>query len=440
MRQKILNILFWSIISAAFVGPGTITTAAKAGASFGYSLLWALVFSTFACLVLQEAAARLSIVSNKSLGRAIAEKYGHRPGGWIIFVLVVGAIIIGSAAYETGNLLGAAEGIRVLDPVNVNAWVALIAVVAMFALLVPGIRILARILGFLVVLMGVAFLLTALLLKPEFSQVLHGSLIPSFPAGSSLLILGLVGTTVVPYNLFLGSGIADKSQSVKEMRFGLAIAVISGGIISMAVLMVGTSVNGEFSFEAIGQALASKLGGWAVWFFGIGLFAAGFSSAVTAPLASAFTAGDLFRSHNKTKWSEKGLFFKLTWGFVLLAGLFFGTIGLKPVPAIIAAQALNGFILPFITIFLWLAVNDKSLMGNRHTNSGAGNLLFGLVVWVTLLLGVHNLVSAIVKATGTTFYETRIYYTGLLGVTFLITLFVYFIVHKKREKSLENKK
>jgi len=440
MKRKILNILFWSIISAAFIGPGTITTAAKAGASFGYSLLWALVFSTFACLVLQEAAARLSIVSTKSLGRAIAEKYGHKPGGWIIFVLVIGAIIIGSAAYETGNLLGAAEGIRVFAPVNINIWVALFAVVAMFALLFSGIRILARILGFLVVLIGVAFLITALLLKPEFSRIFSGSLIPSFPAGSSLLILGLVGTTVVPYNLFLGSGIADKSQSVKDMRFGLTVAVILGGIISMAVLIVGTSVTGVFSFEAIGKALASKLGGWAVWFFGIGLFAAGFSSAVTAPLASAFTAGDLFQSRNKTKWSEKGLYFKLTWGFVLLAGLFFGTIGLKPIPAIIAAQALNGFILPFITIFLWFAVNDLSLMGSRHANSGIGNVLFGIVVWVTLLLGIHNLVSAVVKATGTIIYETETYYVGLLGATLLITLFVYTFVHRKREKSLESKK
>jgi NRAMP (natural resistance-associated macrophage protein)-like metal ion transporter len=105
MKKKLLNILFWSVISAAFIGPGTITTAAKAGASLGYSLLWALAFSTFACLVLQEAAARLTIVSGKSLGRAIAETYGQKKGGWLVFVLVLGAIILGSAAYETGNLL-----------------------------------------------------------------------------------------------------------------------------------------------------------------------------------------------------------------------------------------------------------------------------------------------------------------------------------------------
>ncbi len=433
MKRKVLNILFWSVISAAFIGPGTITTAAKAGASYGYSLLWALLFSTFACLVLQEAAARLTIVSTKSLGTAISETYGLKKGGWIIVVLVIGAIIIGSAAYETGNLLGAAEGIRVIDPVNVKLWVLLIGVVAFFALLFPGMRLLARILGFLVVLMGVVFLVTAFLLKPDPVGIFQGAVIPSSPAGSSLLILGLVGTTVVPYNLFLGSGIADKTQAVSEMRFGLSVAIILGGVISMAVLIVGTSVTGDFSFVTVGKALAGKLGGWAVWFFGIGLFAAGFSSAVTAPLASALTAGDLFKHRNKTKWSEAGLFFKLTWGFVLVTGLLFGSIGLKPIPAIIAAQALNGLILPFISIFLWFAVNNISLMGRSHLNSLPGNLLFGFVVWITLLLGTHNLISALVKLAGSILDETGGYYFVLLAVTFLVTLFFFYRIQNKRK-------
>ncbi len=430
MKSKILNILFWSVISAAFIGPGTITTAAKAGASHGYSLLWALVFSTFACLVLQEAAARLTIVSGKSLGRAIAGTYGPKKGGWGVFVLVFGAIIVGSAAYETGNLLGAAEGIRVIDPVNVRAWVLLIGAIAFVALLFPGMRLLARILGFLVVVMGIVFLVTAFLLKPDVGGIFKGAFVPSFPAGSSLLILGLVGTTVVPYNLFLGSGIADKTQAVSEMRFGLSVAVILGGIISMAVLIVGTSVTETFSFVAVGKALASKLGGWAVWFFGFGLFAAGFSSAVTAPLASALTARDLFKKGEEGKWTEKGLYFKLTWGFVLVTGLFFGSIGLQPIPAIIAAQALNGFILPFISIFLWFAVNNRFLMGDNHLNSTTGNIFFGFVVWITLLLGAHNLMTALTKIAGTTWVESGGYYMGLLLITLIITLFFYYRIKK----------
>jgi Mn2+/Fe2+ NRAMP family transporter len=292
-------------------------------------------------------------------------------------------------------------------------------------------KLLARILGFMVVGMGIVFMVTAILLKPDIGSIVKNTFIPSLPAGSSLLILALVGTTVVPYNLFLGSGIADKTQAVGEMRFGISTAVILGGAISMAVLVVGTSLSGVFSFEALGSELSLKLGGWAVWFFGFGLFAAGFSSAVTAPLASALTAGDLFRNKSD-KWQQKGIYFKLTWGFVLATGLLFGSIGLKPIPAIIAAQALNGLILPFVSIFLWFAVNSRALMGDDHLNSVAGNLLFGLVVWITLLLGTHDLMEVLTKITGSSWMDTKSYYTGLLSVTFLLTLFFYYRINKKR--------
>jgi Mn2+/Fe2+ NRAMP family transporter len=428
MKKRLLNILFWSVISAAFIGPGTITTAAKAGASFGFALLWALVFSTLACLVLQEAAARISIISGKSLGRAIADKYRDKSWGWIVFVLVIGAIILGSAAYETGNLLGAAAGLTTIFSSDPRIWVILICLVAAAALLFPRLQVLARILGFLVVIMGFAFLFTAILLQPDFSSLIKGALLPSLPAGSSLLVLGLVGTTVVPYNLFLGSGIADKSQEIKEMRISLAMAIILGGVISMAVLVVGSSVEGEFTFDALGKALSFKLGSWAVWFFGIGLFAAGFSSAITAPLASALTAKDLFDNEKNHNWSGRGKYFILTWGFVLIAGLIFGTAGLKPIPAIIAAQALNGLILPFVSIFLWYSINDPGLMGTDKTNPGAANMLFAIVVWIVTLLGIQNVVHALLKIFH---YETWDELTIILIIlSFLSTSYFYYKTQK----------
>ncbi|MCB0548279.1 MAG: divalent metal cation transporter, partial [Phaeodactylibacter sp.] len=68
IRQGLSSVLFWSIISAAFIGPGTVTTAAKAGASFQLQLIWALAFSIFATIILQEAAARITLASGKNLG------------------------------------------------------------------------------------------------------------------------------------------------------------------------------------------------------------------------------------------------------------------------------------------------------------------------------------------------------------------------------------
>ena len=431
MLKRLLNILFWSVISAAFIGPGTITTAAKAGAGFGFSLLWALVFSTVACLVLQEAAARLSILSGKSLGNAIALRFKNSKGGWIIFTLIIGAIILGSAAYQTGNLMGAAEGIKLFYDFPVWILVLAIGVFAFVALLFPNLKVVARILGLLVVLMGIAFLTTAILIKPDPSLVMQGALTPSFPEGSGLLLLGLVGTTVVPYNLFLGSGIADKKQQLVEMRWGVAVAVILGGIISMAVLVTGTSVEGAFSFASLAKVLSDKLGGAAAWLFGFGLFAAGFSSAVTAPLASAITAKDIFGGDNQSKWQTKGIYFKLTWMLVLFTGLGFGMAGLKPIPAIIAAQAFNGFILPFIAIFLWMAINDQKLV-KQSVNSTVGNVLFGIIVWVSLLLGSWNILRLFVNMGTTSSSAFQQILAALMSFSLLLTLIVWVMLVKKR--------
>ncbi len=113
-KKRILNILFWSVVSAAFIGPGTITTAAKSGAVFGTELLWALVFSTLACLLLQEAAARLTMVSGKNLGQAIVVQFEKSKSKWLVLSLVLGAIVLGAAAYEMGNLLGAVAGFQLI--------------------------------------------------------------------------------------------------------------------------------------------------------------------------------------------------------------------------------------------------------------------------------------------------------------------------------------
>ena len=109
-RTRLLSVLFWSIIAAAFIGPGTVTTASKAGASLGMGLLWALLFSIVATIILQEAAARITIASGKNLGEILAIKYGA-DGRSRIKVLLFLAVAFGCAAYQAGNMLGALGGV-----------------------------------------------------------------------------------------------------------------------------------------------------------------------------------------------------------------------------------------------------------------------------------------------------------------------------------------
>ncbi|HZG41646.1 MAG TPA: divalent metal cation transporter, partial [Longimicrobium sp.] len=135
--KRFLQVLFWSLIPAAFIGPGTVTTAASAGAKFGYGLLWALTFSTIATLVLQEASARVTVMSGRNLAEAIRDRFRGGATGLLVILLVLGAIVLGNAAYEAGNVLGASAGAALGSPIPARAATALIVLVA-FAVLWVG--------------------------------------------------------------------------------------------------------------------------------------------------------------------------------------------------------------------------------------------------------------------------------------------------------------
>ena len=114
------------LVAAAFIGPGTVTTASVAGAETGYALLWALVFSIFATLVLQEMSARLGIVARLGLGEALRQSFDSPLLRWAVIVLVVVAIGFGTAAFETGNITGAALGLETVAGLSTRVWALIV--------------------------------------------------------------------------------------------------------------------------------------------------------------------------------------------------------------------------------------------------------------------------------------------------------------------------
>jgi Mn2+/Fe2+ NRAMP family transporter len=277
----------------------------------------------------------------------------------------------------------------------------------------------------------VTFLITAFLIKPPVAAVVRGTFLPSLPEGSALLVLGLIGTTVVPYNLFLGSGIAA-GQKLGELRFGLTVAVLLGGLISMGILVVGTVITGPFSFQALSGALAGQLGSWAAYFFAIGLFAAGFSSAITAPLAAAITAKGLFDTGGDSRWHERSFRYRGVWLVVLLTGVVFGLIGVRPIPAIILAQALNGILLPFVAIFLFLVVNDRALMGDEGINHFVSNICMGVVVAVTIVLGISKTAKAVTSALRLPVLDQRTLLIASAVVTVILAVPIARLAQRRR--------
>lgn len=385
-RSGFSSVLFWSIISAAFIGPGTVTTCSMAGARFGLDLLWALTFSTVGTIVLQEAAARLTIASGRNLGEVVSQVVGG--GGRSLSMLLFAAVALGCAAYQAGNILGAVAGLSLLTGLSTAGLTVGVGVLCMGLLWVGSTRLIANFLGVVVFGMGLAFAYVAYQTGPSAADTGAALVVPALPAGSLVLVIGLIGTTIVPYNLFLGSGIGQH-QSIAEMRWGIAVAVVIGGLISMAILVAGTGLTGEFTFQNVAASLSARLGAWAGWLFAFGLFAAGFTSALTAPLAAAVTGKSLLN------WPESSATYRAVWLTVMGVGLLFGLLNVKPVPVIILAQAVNGVLLPFVTIFLLLAVNTPGVLSETYRNSLWQNGLMVLVVMVTAFLGLRNLALAL---------------------------------------------
>ena len=435
VKKRILNILFWSVISAAFIGPGTVTTAASSGAEYRTGLLWALLFSTLACLLLQEAAARISIVTGRNLGQAISDYFEGHKSKTAVLVFVPGAILTGAAAYEMGNLLGAVEGIKLLFNIPSYMLVLSIGITAAILLSVPSLRIISSILGMMVVVMGTGFLVTAVMVKPDFTEIIKGTFIPSFPGPrAGVLVLALIGTTIVPYNLFLGSGLSAKSQSLKEMRFGLSIAIILGGIFSMAVLITGSAISGSFSFESLAAVLEERMGGAGRYLLGFGLFAAGFTSTVTAPLAAAVTLSSLFGQKQAERWGNKSRRFRAVWILVLCTGIGFALLNFRPVPAIILAQALNGFLLPFVSIFLYVII-QKSIDRSSIIYT-ISNILMLVVIYITLIIGLHSAVKAIAGLVVPGFVSTMTAQIIIAAVSLAVIIMIALLTGKNTKKSI----
>ncbi len=391
------------LVAAAFIGPGTVTTASLAGARQGYALAWAVVAATLATLVLQEMAARLGAVGRMGLGEALRMSFRQPVLRAAAILLALGAITFGNAAYQAGNLTGAALGLGSLAGGSGRVWVLACAIGATLLLATGAYRAVELVLVALVALMSVVFVATALMIRPDFAALAGSIAKPVVPQGAGLLVLALVGTTVVPYNLFLhASAVREKWSNsepltaLSEARRDSLTAVSLGGMITLAILLTAVplflasiDVRGV---DDMARQLEPLLGTRARWLFGAGLFAAGLTSAITAPLAAAWaTSGLLGWGVDMRDWR-----FRLVWVAVIAIGATFALRGTRPLQAIVFAQAANGLLLPIIAGFLLWVMNRPEIMGVA-VNRWRSNLAGGLVVLFTAALGGSAVWRALVQ-------------------------------------------
>jgi manganese transport protein len=402
MIKRLGNLGPGLLVAAAFIGPGTVTTASVAGANTGYALLWVLAFSIFATIVFQEMSARLGIVTRQGLGEALRTVFDNPFLKIGAVLLVVAAIAFGNAAFEVGNITGAAIGLETLGAFSSQVW-AIIVGGCSFALLASGAyKVIERVLVALVILMSIVFLLTAIIVGPNLGDIIAGVFVPNIPAGALVTAVALIGTTVVPYNLFLhASSVQEKwpedvptRQALRESRMDTTFSIILGGLITLAIVATAAAAFFEqgLSIESAGQMaqqLEPLLGPAAKYFFAVGLLAAGLTSAITAPLAAAYaTSGALGWERNLGSWK-----FQAVWAIIIVVGTVLAALGTQPVTAIVFAQAANGVLLPIIAVFLLVVANRSNLLG-EFKNGIVTNILGAIVVLVATVLGVFLILRA----------------------------------------------
>jgi NRAMP (natural resistance-associated macrophage protein)-like metal ion transporter len=404
IKKWFQNIGPGTLVAAAFIGPGTVTLCTLAGVNFGFNLLWAMLLSIIATIILQEMAARLGIISQKGLSEVIREELKNPILNQFITILILSAIVVGNASYEAGNISGGILGLETIfgefkynfGDLSINFMSIIIGVIAFVLLYIGNYKFLEKALVTLVLLMSFSFVITAVVTRPNILQILKGMFVPRFPDKSLLTIIGLIGTTVVPYNLFLHASLVKERWHKKEdlifAKKDTFISILLGGLVSMSIIVSAASISSTNILNAadLAKGLAPLYGDFAKYFLALGLFAAGITSAITAPLAAAYVAKGCLGF----KGGLQSKSFRLVWIIILFLGVLFSSIGIKPIEIIKFAQVANGMLLPVIAgILLWI-MNKKNILEN-YVNSKFQNILGFIILAITIFLGAKGILKVI---------------------------------------------
>ena len=381
--------------------PGGILTYSQAGAKYGYTLLWTLIPTTIALIVVQEMAARMGAVTGKGLSDLIREEFGLRLTFFTMAVL--GLADLGNIAAEFAGLASGFGMFGVSKYIAVPLGAALV-----WAIVVRGSY--HQVERVLLVLSIIYFTypISALLAHPDWKAALDNALVPHFSHDSAYIamIVGLIGTTITPWmQFYLQASVVEKGVTRKDLNL-CRVDVILGCIVTDVVAFfivvacaatIYRSNHREISDVAeAGKALVPFAGQFAAVLFGGGLINASLMSAVILPLATTYNVceGLGFEAGISRRFREAPVFYGLYTTLIVFGAGFVLIPHLPLLQVILVSQVANGILLPFVLTFMLLLVNRKSLMG-EYRNSILANViaggtsvvmiaLTGVLIWTTL--------------------------------------------------------
>ena len=393
---------FLAVLGPGFVtanvdnDPGGILTYSQAGAKYGYALLWTLIPTTIALIVVQEMAARMGVVTGKGLSDLIREEFGLRMTFFTMAVL--GLADLGNIAAEFAGL---ASGLGMFGVTKYVA-VPLGALLVWGAVVRGSYRHVERVL-LVLSLIYFTYPVSAFLGHPDWKKALESTVIPhvSSDPGYIAMIVGLIGTTITPWmQFYLQASVVEKGVSKKNLnlcRIDVILGCIVTDVIAFFIVVacaatIFHSTHREITDVAeAAKALAPFAGRFASLLFAIGLINASLMSAAILPLATTYNIceGMGFESGISRHFSEAPIFYSLYTALIVFGAGFVLIPKLPLLQVILISQIANGILLPFVLTFMLLLVNRRSLMG-EYCNRPWANVIAGgtSIIMVVLTVGL----------------------------------------------------
>ncbi|KGP76366.1 Mn transporter [Desulfosporosinus sp. Tol-M] len=409
----------------AVMGPGIVTafadndaggvaTYAAAGAKYGYCLIFILLISLVLLAIAQEISARTGAVTGRGLSDLIREHYGVK---WTFFAMSVLLIAnLGTTVSEFSGIATSFEIFGISKYISVPVMVALI----WWLVIKKDYGKMEKIFLFLC-LTFFSYVISAIIIKPPWSEVLVHSITPTFSGTPAFLLMaiGMIGTTITPWGQFyLQSSVVDKgitTQDYRYTRWDVLIGVFFTGFIAFFIIVTtaATLYANKIPIETakdVALALKPLAGEYASLLFSFGLLGASMLAAFVLPLSTAYAVCEAFGfEHGVSKsYKEAPMFFGLYTVLIVLGGTIVLWPNLSLYNVMLTTQVVNGILLPPILIFMVLIASKKSIMG-EYVNKKFFNVVSWIFTFVLIFLTILLLVSTLFPA----FSENILGFLGL---------------------------
>jgi NRAMP (natural resistance-associated macrophage protein)-like metal ion transporter len=391
---KFRLLAFFAIFGPGFItanvdnDPGGILTYSQAGAKFGYALLWTLIPTTIALIVVQEMAARMGAVTGKGLSDLIREEFGLR--ATFFTMLVLGVADFGNIMAEFAGVASGMSLFSVSKYISVPLGAALVWLMVVRNSYKPVERLLI-----VFSMLYFSYVVSAFLAHPNWRAAVHDTIVPTVSRSSDylLMVIGLIGTTITPWmQFYLQASIVEKGIGKKQYplsRLDVVVGCIITDVVAFFIVLAcaatlyRSGIHDINDAAAAADALKPLAGDWAALLFAIGLVNAAILSAAILPLATAYNVceGLGFESGVNRKFSEAPGFY---WLYTSLIFFGAGVVLLPRIPLlkiIYYSQVVNGILLPFLLIFMLILINKEELMG-EYRNSTWVNV----IAWSTSVI------------------------------------------------------